>query len=85
MGGMSHGGMGMGHGMGFSHAAFGHPGFGCFAGVHHFNRFDHRFAFRHHRFFRHRFAFVGAFPYAYDDCLTRVWTRWGWRWVSLCY
>jgi hypothetical protein len=47
--------------------------------------FSHRFAFRHH-FFRHRFAFIGAYPYAYDDyCYTRVWTPWGWRWQYACY
>jgi hypothetical protein len=88
---MGHGGMGMGHGVGIAHAGFAHPGnLGRFSGVHHFDRDRHfgRFAdrdrFRHR--FRHRVAFVGGFPYAYyDDCLTRVWTRWGWRWVSLCY
>jgi hypothetical protein len=55
--------------------------------------FSHGFAFRHdrddrfhfrHRFFRDGFVFAGA-PYDYDDCYTRVWTRWGWRVRSLCY
>jgi len=74
------GGTGMGRGMGFSH-----PGIGRFAGVSHVGRFAHgrHFAFRHGRFFHHRrIAFVGGF---YDDCYTRVWTRWGWRWISACY
>ncbi len=51
-----------------------------FAFRHHF--FAHRFAFRHHHFFAHRFAFIGA-P-LYDDCYTRVWTRWGWRRIWVC-
>jgi hypothetical protein len=21
----------------------------------------------------------------YDDCYTRVWTRWGWRWIYACW
>ena len=34
---------------------------------------------------RNRFAFVGGgWPY-YDDCYTRVWTPWGWRWNYVCY
>ena len=74
-----HGGM-MGP-SGFSHSGFTHSGF------------SHGFAFRHdrddrfhfrHRFFRDGFVFAGA-PYDYDDCYTRVWTRWGWRVRSLCY
>jgi hypothetical protein len=67
-----------GHGGGFSHGgggfhhgfAGGHPAF-----------FHHGF---HHRFFVNRFAFYGGGPY-YDSCYRRVWTRWGWRWVSVCY
>jgi hypothetical protein len=55
---------------------------------------SNRFAFRHHRFFRNRFAFAfgAAFPYDYydygsyyDNCYERVWTRWGWRWINVCY
>jgi hypothetical protein len=60
----------------------GHPGFAITHG-----RFAHgpHFAFRHDRFFR-RGAVVGAGPYAYyDNCYTRVWTRWGWRWIYACY
>jgi hypothetical protein len=81
---------GAAHMGGFGHAAFAHPGgvrqFGVarpfvFPG-HHF-AFHNRFAFRH-RFFRDRFAFIGG-PLAYDDCYTRVWTQWGWRWVNVCY
>jgi hypothetical protein len=90
MGGMGHAGMSGGRGMGFAHASVGRPGFNRFAGAPHVGRFAHgnrssfrhRFAFRHHRFFRHRVAFVGV---ADDGCWTRVWTRWGWRWISVCY
>jgi hypothetical protein len=67
--------MGFGRGVGFARG---------FRGSH-FGRFarGRHFAFRHGRFFRHRrFAFVGGF---YDDCYTRVWTRWGWRWIYVCY
>jgi len=53
------------------------------------NRFFFHNRFVHHRFFRNRFAFfVGAgFPaYSYfDDCYSRVWTPWGWRWQYVCY
>jgi hypothetical protein len=69
-----HGGM-MGS-SGFSHSGISHG----FAFRH--DR-DDRFHFRH-RFFRDGFVFAGA-PYDYDDCYTRVWTRWGWRVRSLCY
>jgi hypothetical protein len=82
-GGMGHGGgMGMGHG-GFGHAGFAHGGFAPHGGFH---DHDGRFAFRHHhRFFFNEFAFYGA-GYPYDDgCYRHVWTRWGWRWVSVCY
>jgi len=85
MSGMGHAGMSGGRGMGFAHASVGHPGFGRFAASPHVGRFAHgrHFAFRHGRFFRHRrFAFVGV---AGDDCWTRVWTRWGWRWIDACY
>ncbi len=51
--------------------------------------FGHHFAFRHHHhhFFRNRFIFAAglAYPYYDDGCWVRVWTRWGWRWRSLCY
>jgi hypothetical protein len=93
-GGFSHS-AGFGHPAGIGHPMahgssgnFGHPiGFTPFVHAHPFAFHDHRFAFRH-RFFRHHFfgpafAFVGA-PFASDDCFVRVWTRWGWRWVSLC-
>jgi hypothetical protein len=84
-GGMGHAGFG---GAGFGHAAFGHPG-GFGAGAHSFGFRGDRFAFRdrfdRRPFFRSRFAFIGGpFPYG-DDCYTRVWTRWGWRLVPLCY
>jgi len=60
-----------GHGMGMGMGF--HPGF------------HHGFAFHHHRFFHRGFFFAGV-PYAYDDdCYARVWTRWGWRWRSVCY
>jgi hypothetical protein len=54
---------------------------GRFAFAHH-----HRFASRH-RFPGNRFAFIGgAYPYGYDDdCYSRVWTPWGWRWQNVCY
>ena len=84
MGGMGHAGMGMRRGMGVGHPGFGR-GFG--RGVSHFRGFarGRHFAFRnfrHGRFFRHRrFAFVGVG----DDCWTRIWTRWGWRLVYVCY
>jgi len=88
-----HGG-GMGHGGfagGVGHVAMARPGgFGGFAAVHPMGvRSGHvvagnRFHFRH-RFVRNRFAFVGVgLPY-YDDCYTRVWTPWGWRWNYVCY
>jgi hypothetical protein len=78
-GGGHGGGGGMGHG-GFG-GGFGHSGFVHSGGFH-----DGRFAFRdHHRFRFDRFAFYGA-TYPYDDgCYRRVWTRWGWRWISACY
>jgi hypothetical protein len=79
---MGHAGSGMGRGTGMGHPmAFSHAGFG----VSHAGRFarGRHFAFRHHRFFRNRVAFVGG--YGYDDCYTRVWTRWGWRWIYACY
>jgi hypothetical protein len=82
-GGMGHGGgMGMGHG-GFGHAGFAHGGFAPHGGFH---DHDGRFGFRHHhRFFFNEFAFYGS-GYPYDDgCYRHVWTRWGWRWVSVCY
>lgn len=93
-GGMGHGGFGHGGG-GFAHAGFArHGGFGGFAGTRpigfhhgfHGGFHDGRFAFRHHhRVFFNRFAFYGA-AYPYDDsCYRRVWTRWGWRWASVCY
>jgi hypothetical protein len=91
-GGGGHGGMGHGgFAAGFGHAAMAHPGgLGGFAAVHpmgmHGARFAvaDRFHFRH-RFDRNRFAFIGAgWPY-YDDCYTRVWTPWGWRWNYVCY
>jgi hypothetical protein len=90
-GGMGHGGFG---GHGFGHAAFGHPGgLGGFVGSRPFGFHGDRFSFRdrfdfRHRFFRNRVAFIGApFVYGdgYDDCYTRVWSRWGWRWTSVCY
>ena len=91
-GGMGHGGFGhsgFGGGGSFGHAAFGHPGgFGGFSGGRPFGFRGDRFVGRDgHRFFRNRFAFIGApFLYGddYDDCYTRVWTRWGWRWTSVC-
>ena len=60
-----------------------HPNAWRGAGPWHGNMFtfQNRFAFRHH-FFAHRFAFIGA-P-LYDDCYTRVWTRWGWRRIWVC-
>jgi hypothetical protein len=63
---------------GFGHPGFAHPGSGR-----HF-AFRDRFAFRH-RFFGPRFAFIGAPFAAYDSCLERLWTGWGWRWVNVCY
>jgi hypothetical protein len=95
--GMGHaGGMGMGMGhVGFAHMG---PG-GHVGGFTHMGGWNHmaghpvfihgghfhHFVFRHRRFFGPSFAFVGA-PYIYDDgCYRQVWTRWGWRWVSVCY
>src|ERR1700687_4028933 len=72
-----------GHG-GMGHS-FGHSGYSHSFAFRHDR--DDRFAFRHdrddrfhfrHRFFHSAFVFAGA-PYDYDDCYTRVWTRWGWR------
>ena len=100
MGGMGHsGGMGPGGGMGRSgmghvgmgpsgfarmspglnHAAVGHPNSFARVGVAH-----PRFAFRHHRFHNRIFAFAGAYPYGYDSCYERIWTRWGWRLTYVC-
>jgi hypothetical protein len=63
----------------FARPEFPHPGFRDHLG------FRDHFAFRHHRFLRDRFFFVGD-PFYYDDaCIERVWTRWGWRWVNICY
>jgi hypothetical protein len=67
-------------------------GIGHFAAVHPTGinagrvAFGHRFGFRHH-FVHNRFAFIGgAYPYGYDDdCYSRVWTPWGWRWQYACY
>jgi hypothetical protein len=58
------------------HVAGGHVAVhsgGFMSGHHHFR----------HRFFAGGLAYFGG-PY-YDDCYARVWTRWGWRWVSVCY
>jgi hypothetical protein len=91
-GGMGHGGMGhVGFAGGIGHAAMARPGgFGGFAAVHPMGVrsgrvvVGNRVHFRH-RFVGNRFAFVGAgWPY-YDDCYTRVWTPWGWRWNYVCY
>jgi hypothetical protein len=81
-----HGGGGAG-----GHVSFGH----AYGGVQHFGFRDHDpgrfhgrddFAFRHHH---HRFVFLGApfydYGYGYDSCYARVWTKWGWRPVSVCY
>ena len=88
------GGMGMGH-VSFAHMGpVGHVGgFSRMDGWNHMashpvfihgGRFHH-FVFHHRRFFGPRFAFVGG-PYIYDDgCYRQVWTRWGWRWASVCY
>jgi hypothetical protein len=81
MSGMSHAGPGMGRGIGFSRGMGFSRGFRG-ANFGRFGRGRH-FAFRH-RFFRHRrFAFVGGG--FFDDCYARVWTRWGWRWVYVCW
>jgi hypothetical protein len=63
---------GGGHG-GMGHGSFGGHSFGHFGGARGFG-------------FRDRFAFGAAYPYGYyDDCYTRVWTRWGWRQQYVCY
>ena len=65
---------GMGHaGSGGGHAGFSHPG-----------GFGHG-AFGHPGGFRHRFFGPGFVAVPYDSCYPRVWTRWGWRWVNVCY
>jgi hypothetical protein len=80
------GGMMYGHGGGFAHSGgfVGGRPFAVHGGFH--NGFhDGRFAFRHHnRFFFNTFAFSGGYPYD-DGCFQRIWTRWGWRVVSVCY
>jgi hypothetical protein len=92
---MSHAGIGHAAGIGragFARASLANPGMGRVGAARplgwHGHRFaaGHKFAFRHHRFHR-RFAFIGAsFGYGlYDDCITRVWTPWGWRWTNVCY
>jgi hypothetical protein len=101
-GGMGGGGFGRMGGVGptgFGRSGFGRPGFASPGGVGRFAAgrpvvlHGNRFAFRHHRLFRHRVAFVGV-PYFYDDpyayayydsCYRRVWTRWGWRYANVCY
>ena len=79
--GMGHGGFGGG----FGRAAVAHPG-GSFGFRGDRFAFRYRFGFRH-RFFRDRFALFGAgLPYGYDDdCYTRVWSPYGWRWRSVCH
>lgn len=94
------GGMGMGHtgGMGMGHVGFAHMGpVGHVGGFTHMGGWNHtaghpvfihgghfhHFVFRHRHFFGPRFAFVGG-SYIDDDCYRQVWTRWGWRWVSVC-
>ncbi|HML08364.1 MAG TPA: hypothetical protein VK430_09605 [Xanthobacteraceae bacterium] len=43
---------------------------------HHFRRFS----------FGPGYAFIEPYDYYYyGDCYQRVWTKHGWRWVSLCY
>jgi hypothetical protein len=88
MGGGGHGGGGgmgnrdFGHGGGFAHSSgfVGGRAYGFQGGFH-----DGRFAFRdHHRFFFNSFAFYGGYPYD-AGCYRRIWTRWGWRVVSVCY
>jgi hypothetical protein len=50
---------------------------------------DTHFGFHHHHHFR-QFFFVGGAPYdysddySYDDCLRRVWTGYGVRWINVC-
>lgn len=92
--GGGHGGHG-GHGGG-SFAAPHTGSFTSFSGAHSFafhgshavfaNHFvGHRFGFRDR--FHRRFFFAGS-PYVYaydDDCYTRIWTHWGWRWRNVCY
>jgi hypothetical protein len=68
----------------------GHAGsVGHFASAHSSAFNGGHFASRHgfrHRFFGPGFAFYDV-PYGYYDdyCYQRVWTSWGWRWVSACY
>ena len=87
-------GMGMGH-VGFAHMGpVGHVGgFAHMGGWNHMAGHPafvhgghfHHFVFGHRRFFGPSFAFVSG-PYIYDDgCYRQVWTRWGWRWASVCY
>jgi hypothetical protein len=80
------GGMRMGNGGGFAHSGGfvgGRPS--AFHGGFHSGFHDGRFAFRHHhRFFFNSFAFYGGYPYD-NGCFRRIWTRWGWRLVSVCY
>jgi len=67
-----------GHGGGGFHGGFSHGGFAHHGGF-------HNGGFRHHnRFFFNRFAFYGSSYPFYDSCYRRVWTNWGWRWVSVC-
>jgi hypothetical protein len=76
-----------------SHAAIGHMGpvggIGARSWAWHGNHVAFgRFPIHHRHFFRNRFFFAGApFAYAYydDGCYQHVWTRWGWRWVNVCY
>jgi hypothetical protein len=51
-----------------------------------FDHFDHHhFVFNHRGFLAPGFATVAG-RYAYDeDYYQRVWTRWGWRLVDVCY
>jgi hypothetical protein len=90
MGTHSMGGMGM-HPMGGGVTSLSavRPGtsFAAMAMSPHFAQsgFHHHDHFFHHR----RFFFVGGAPYyytdyGYDDCLRRVWTGYGVRWVNVC-
>jgi hypothetical protein len=65
------------------------PAFSGWHGSWHAGPHFAHFGFHHHNHFR-RFFFVGGAPYdysdysSYDDCLRRVWTGYGVRWINVC-
>jgi hypothetical protein len=88
-GDFSHAGFGPFGGLG--HVSFAQPDrFGHFGAARPFALHSNRLIFRHRsairrQFFGRHFVFVGASLQYYGSCFERIWTRWGWRSINICY